>query len=466
MDNLPKDPAVLKQLLAIANNRIAHLEELLRLFNHKRFAPQSESYSNQQLLFNEAEADVEAEARPVKPYLRSKPKRKPLPESFPRIEKISELSEEEKACTCGQTMKEMGEAVSEQIDIVPAKVQVIRHIRKKYACPCCDGSIKQAGMPKQAIPKSNASAGTLAFVAASKYCDGLPLHRQETILKRLGVDLPRSTLASWMIKSGELVTPLINMMKDTIIESKVVHIDETTLQVLKEKGRKATTKSYAWVMARGSPEKPLVIFHYEPTRSSEVPIRLLSGFKGFLISDGYKGYDKIASSDGITHCGCWDHARRRFFEAEKSSKSVVAAQGLSLIRELYLIEREFKDLSAIDKVQKRKTDSLAIIKKLKTYLDANIDQITPSSLTGKALQYMASEWSKLTRFLDNPDVPLSNALAENAIRPFTIGRKNWLFSASTNGAEASMNLYSLVETAKANGLEPTITCDLSSLIFR
>ena len=217
----------------------------------------------------------------ISPHTRMKPGRKPLPDNLPRIDVIHELDESERVCPHdGQRLNEIGEVTSEQLDIIPAKIQVLRHIRKKYACTCGQG-IKTAPLPAQPIPKSLASPGLLAHVSVSKYQDALPLYRQETILQRIGVNIPRATLANWMIKSGQLIQPLINLLHDHLLAYDIIQMDETTVQVLSEEGKTAQSKSYLWVQRGGSPDKPVILFDYDPSRSQAVPQRLLEGFEGY-----------------------------------------------------------------------------------------------------------------------------------------------------------------------------------------
>lgn len=346
------------------------------------------------------------------------------------------------------------------MDIIPQQVVVIRHIRKKYGCACCEQGIKTAPLPPQPIPKSLASPGTLAFVNTAKFVDGLPLYRIEKILDRIGVDLSRATLAQWVIRSGLMIQILINLLQDEMLEGPLIHIDETTLQVLKEPGRPATSKSYIWVRRGGPPDHPILLFDYHPSRGGEVPLRLLDGFTGILVTDGYAVYTNVARVYGLTHAGCWTHARRKYDEALKAmggkakAKGGKAMQGLSYIRKLYAVERLAQELSPEERHALRQEKSRPVIEEMRAWLDRSVLQVPPKSALGKALAYTLNHWEPLTRFLDDGLIPLDNNPAENAIRPFVVGRKAWLFADTVAGAEASANLYSLVETAKANGLEP------------
>ena len=477
LNQLPDDVDLLKSLVAeqLARNeqlsaqnqrykaQVLTLQEQLNLALARRYAASSEKISpDQYRLFDEAEADTEAEPEAdeitVPAHTRKKGGRRKLPESLPRVEVVHELSGEELICPHdGAVLTEVGEKTSEQLDIVPAKIQVIRHIRKQYACGCGQ-CIKTAALPKQPIPKSMASPGLLAHITVSKYQDALPLYRQETILRRIGVDIPRATLANWMIQAGMLIQPLINLMRDRLWDYDIVQMDETPVQVLRESGKRAQSKSYIWVQRGGPPDQPVVLYDYDPGRGAGVPKRLLEGFKGYLQTDGYDGYNAVVAVNALTHVGCMAHARRRFNDAVKAQgrnrKRGQAHRGLSLIRKLYRIEQQARKLTPQERHARRQKYAWPILEETRSWLDDALPQVAPSSATGKALNYLHNEWEQLTRYLDDGRLEIDNNGAENAIRPFVLGRKNWLFSASVKGVKASANLYSLIETAKANGVEP------------
>jgi len=306
--------------------QVVLLQEQLNIALAKRFALRSEQLSPDQIrLFDEAESTTDGEAETesddnvvVSAHARKTGGRKPLPARLPRIEVVHELPEDERFCEHdGQLLREINEVVSEQLDIVPATIRVIRHIRKQYACEC-GKYIKTAPLPAQPIPKSMASPGLLAHVTVSKYVDALPLYRQETILKRIGIELPRATLASWMIRMGQLVQPLINLMRDQLLDYDIVQIDETLVQVLKEAGRRAQSKSYLWVQRGGPPDGRVILYDYDASRSGAVPQRLLAGYTGYLQSDGYDGYNAVVAANGPKALGCMAHARRRLDEAVKA----------------------------------------------------------------------------------------------------------------------------------------------------
>jgi transposase len=452
--------------------KVLSLQEQLNLAIAKRYAASSEKIAPGQFrLFDEAESELDEEetvlsceenTATVTAHSRQKKTgRKPLPETLPRIDIIHALPEVERVCEHdGNTLKEIGEVISEQLDIIPATIQVIRHIRKKYACDCGQ-CIKTAPLPNQPIPKSLASPGLLAHVAVSKYQDALPLYRQETILQRIGVDIPRATLANWMIKSGALIQPIINLLRDRLLAYDIIHMDETTVQVLNEQDKLAQSKSYLWVQRGGPPDTPVILFDYDPSRRQAVPQRLLEGFEGALQTDGYAGYNAVVNQNSLTHLGCWAHARRQFTEAVKAQgkkgkhkKAGMAQHGLAFIQKLYKIEKSLHEATADERFARRQQQATLVLQKCRVWLDESLATVPPKSSLGKALHYLNNEWPKLVRYLDDGRYRMDNNLAENAIRPFVIGRKNWLFSQSVKGVKASANLYSLVETAKANGLEP------------
>lgn len=449
-----------------------YLQEQLNLLVARRFGRSSEKYADgggyhQLSLFDEAEEldgmepaeeeeDTSTETVEVSGHKRKKKGRKPLPPGLPRIEVIHDLSDEEKICSIdGHTLEEIGRESSEQLDIIPAKVRVIRNIRIKYGCPHCRKGVKLTPMPPQPIPKALASAAMLAWIATSKYADALPLYRQSNILIRAGIELPRSTLANWMIRCGKLVQPLINLMRDQMLEYGVIQMDETTVQVLKEDGKKATSKSYMWVQKGGSPETPVILFDYDASRSGQVPKRLLEGYGGWLQSDGYAGYLPVSLARGMKHVGCWAHARRKFTDALKAGgKTAKAAYAVKLIRKLYAIEKRIRGEAPLKRYEVRQREVPPILKKLREWMSDLAPKVVPSSALGKGLRYLNEQWPILKRYIEDGRLEIDNNNIENAIRPFVVGRKNWLFSNSVRGATSSANLYSMIETAKANGLEP------------
>jgi transposase len=486
--DLPDDVDALKALVASKDQRIAALEEKLRLALHKRFAASSEKASPDQInLFDEAEqtqseatttppdADVDSMAvstggSQVEPTKKTRG-RKPLPEHLPRRRIEHDIPEADKRCACGCQKTRIGEETSEQLSIIPAQIEVLQHVRFKYACRSCEGvnddgpTIVTAPMSPQPIPKSNASPELLAYISVAKFVDGMPLYRLEPRFKRIGVELPRNTMAGWMIRCGALIVPLINLMQDSLLDYDIIQMDETSCQVLKENGRAAQSKSYMWVRRGGPPDKPVILFDYDQSRSGSVPARLLgewprNGARGTLQTDGYEGYAAVARRDGIIHVGCLAHARRKFDEAlkaqSKKGRGGLAKQGLELIQRIYAQERDARIRQLEPQMRKQLRDEKAkpIWNELRIWLDGARGQVPPQTLTGKALGYLDKQWPRLFAYLNDGRIEVDNNLTENAIRPFVIGRKAWLFADTPAGADASARLYSLIETAKANGVEP------------
>jgi transposase len=470
IEHLPEDVDQLRQLVINQAGELRFLREQFNLLMHQRFAASSEKYRypGQHELFDEVETsagdvsdsddDPDELVIDVAPHARKKPGRKPLPADLPRIEVIHDLGEDEKFCSeDGHALHRIGEEVSEQLEIIPARVRVIKRIRYKYACRHCETGVTTAAMPPQIIPKSIATPGLLAYVATSKYVDALPLYRQIAIFKRMGVELNRATLANWMIRVGEAIMPLIDIMQADLKRSHVIQMDETPVQVLKEPDQPASSKSYMWVSMSGAYDPAMVLFDYDPSGGKSVPERLLDEYEGFLVTDGYKGYASVTDQSGITGIGCWAHARRKFDEALKvqgKKKTGKANYALNEIRKLYAIERQIREKKPHEKQLIRQSRARPILEKLRAWLLKSLDQVPPKTVLGKALRYTDNEWHRLIRYIDDGEIPIDNNRCENAIRPFVIGRKNWLFSNSQQGARASAAIYSLIETAKHNGLEP------------
>jgi len=454
----------------VENERLA---EYLRLLKHQRFGRSSErSDPRQPQLFNEAEiladAAQEEEEVEVPAHRRRRGGRKPLPAYLPRIEVLRDLDESEKVCPKDpeHALQRLGEERSERIVYRPAELYVEVEIRPKYACGRCKDGVACRPPSLQPIPKSLASPSLLAQVATAKYVDGLPLARQEKVLARLGIDLPRATLAAWMIRCGELVSPLTDLLLEGVRAGDYVLADETPFQVLKERGKRAESPSYMWVLRKEDREHPLLYYEYAPTRSGEVVRRLLAGFQGFLQSDGYGGYDGFGGEPGVVHVGCFAHARRKFDEALRgqsrskrsqghtSSKHRLADQGLARINALFKLERSLRGISSEERHRLRQEKLAPLLAALREWATTARDRVPPTSLTGKAIDYMDKQWPKLVRVLEDGRIELSTNSVERAIRPFVIARKAWLFADTPSGATASARLYSLVETAKANGVEP------------
>lgn len=478
-ETLPDDVSTLTEIITAQKTQIHYLEEQNRLLTSALYGRKSEKAipdnDPQLLLFNEAEAsppaeeEKPAEETTIPKHTRKKRGRKPLPPELPRIEEIHDLKEEEKLCGCGSQLTRIGEETSEKLDIIPAKIQVIRHIRPKYACKQCEGvesdvgTVQIAPPPAQLIPKSIAGEGLLAHLITSKFCDGLPFYRQEKIFQRMGVDLARNTMCGWAIQVADRCRPLLSLMNEEIRSGPLINIDETTVQVLKEPERRNTTKSYMWIFRGGDPDRPIVVFQYHPTRSGDVALNYLRGYNGYVQTDAFSGYDALEYIDGITLLGCFAHARRKFFDVTKATKKGsgkekvrLTDEALEYIKNLYAIEKKARQegLCPDEIYQLRQEKAKPLLEEFKEWLDEKYPLTPPKGLLGKAMSYTLNQWKRLERYLEDGILRPDNNLAENALRPFVIGRKNWLFAGHPRGAAASAALYSLIETAKANKLEP------------
>lgn len=481
---LPDDPAKLKKIIieleqkyqqehSALNQQIDHLHEALRLAYANFFGPKSEVFrgkSPQLPLFDMPEPDdIEQESEEKKveipAHLRKKKGRKPLPEDLPRVEVVHDIAEEEKVCPCGAELSRIGEETSEKLDLIPAIIRVIKHIRPKYSCKSCEGvedegpTVKIAPVPPQIIPKGIASGGLLAHILCAKFEDALPFYRQEKQFARLGVDLNRAAMCSWAMKVASHSIPLIELLKKDLLSGPLINADETTIQVLDEPGRSPTSKSYMWVYSGGVSSSPVLLYEYHPRRSGDVAAAMLQNYTGAVQTDGYKGYNFLDTKDEVIHLGCWAHARRKFIEADKArpkkSKSGSTTIALKFIKDLYNVERtaKRKGLEGEGLVVYRQKYAAPLLEKFKQWLDKKSLVTTPQSLLGKAVSYTLKQWQRLEAYIEVGTATPDNNLAENAIRPFVVGRKNWLFAGTPGGAKASAVIYSLIETAKANKLD-------------
>lgn len=460
-NNIPE----LKKLIIDQHNEIQELKDKIKLLQKKQFAPKSEIKSSEELgIFNEAEEldkinDDKSEDDDIEvtsdEKTNKKKKRPRLPDNLPREEVIIDLAEKDKVCAHdGSILVKIGEEISEKLEIIPAKAIVKRTIRLKYGCPCCDESIKTPPPPPTILPKSMASASLIAYIVIAKYMDGLPLYRQEAIFNRIGVELTRQSMARWIIQTSAKLMPIYNLLQDILLSKDYLQMDESHVQVLNEDGKKATSKSFMWV--RHAPGiNPIILFNYSPTRSGEVPIELLEGFSGNLQVDGYDGYARVCEENKLNRLGCNDHGRRKFDEAYKTTGGKdIGKKGLIFYKALYKIEDKIENLTPTEKLKVRQVESKKILTEMKAWVDGKRGKITPKSVGGKALNYFYNEYKYLTGYLEDGRFNISNCGVENKIRPFAIGRKNWLFISSVDGADASAMFYSLIETAKANDLEP------------
>lgn len=407
--------------------------------------------------------DSQMEAPPAKekqPQLRlvKNAGRKPLSEHLPRDTIRHELAEADRGCPCcGKTMRELDDEITEQLIVIPAQYRVKQHIRKKYSCRSC-GQIITASVPKSMVPGSSyASPEYLAHVACNKYQFGLPFYRQEAIFKQSGLPFNRTTMANLMITCADQLTPLMLLLQDALLKQKIVHADETTIQVLKEEGRKPQTKSYVWLYrSAASAEHQVVIFDYQMTRAGKHPRDFLDSFNGYLHVDGYAGYNGVFNAVRVA---CMAHLRRKFIDAgeiipEGCNELSFAQHAIDMIGELYGIERKLVDQPQKIKLEVRNQESIPILLKFKKWLDEMRPKVTPKSILGKAIHYAIEQWPAMLRYADDGDLAIDNNIAEREIKQVVIGRKNWLFADTPDGAFTNATMYSLVQTAKANGLNP------------
>jgi transposase len=472
---LPDDPDELKKIIAQYEAEVHLLQEQVRHLYHTLFGRKSEKSrygeeSPQLSLFDMPEPDPDTtveETVEVKKHTRLKKGRKPLPDNLPRVEIVHDIDEQEKVCHCGADLSKIGEEVSEKLDIIPAVIQVIRHVRPKYSCKQCENiaeqgpTVKVAPVPVQLIPKAIASGGLIAHILTAKFVDSLPFYRQERQFSRLGTDINRAAMCRWAMRVAEACIPLKNLLRQEILSGPLINADETTVQVLKEPGKSANSKSYMWVFRGGSSRAPSLYFHYHQTRAGKVPEDFLAGYQGVVQTDGYVAYDFLNDKQGVDHLGCWAHARRKFMEAQKargknSKKTGGPDVALKYIKDLYRVEQKAKNqnLSRDELLDLRQREAKPVLDKMYTWLVKKSTHLIPQSLLGKAISYTLNQWERLKSYINFPFATPDNNLAENAIRPFCVGRKNWLFAGTPAGAEASATIYSLVESAKANKLEP------------
>ena len=386
-----------------------------------------------------------------------------LPENVP-VETVEHgIDENESACPeCGTVMEQIGKEVRRTLVIVPAQVKIREDVYYSYACPKCrdegaETPILKTPKAPAVIPGSHASAEAIAHVMTQKFVMASPLYRQEQEWKRAGVQLSRQTMSNWVLTAArDWLTPVYNELHRKLLTHDILHADETTLQVLKEPGKSAQSKSYMWLYRTGIDAKhPIVLYEYRPNRKAENAEKFLEGFSGWLHADGYDGYHKL--NEGIRVVGCFAHARRKFVEAlnavpEKERAGSTAAEGVAYCDALFRIEAEIKGLPYKDKAKQRRERAQPVLDALLAWSETK--SAPPKSTLGKALHYLRTQWQHLIRYLEDGRLEISNNLAERSIKPFVIGRKNFLFANTPNGAQGSAVIYSLIETAKENGPDP------------
>jgi len=474
-----------RQIWELTNENLL-LKEECAIAKYKQYARSSEQFKldpNQKLLFDEESVNKntkgpvdDIEYKEVKSYKRRKCGRKPIDPNLPREDVIIDIDESEKTCGCGTKLTKIGEETSEKIEYEPQKIKVKRFIRPKYACRHCEGTedeekqtVRIAAVPPSIIPKGIATPSLASHIIINKFEDHLPYNRQEKVFKRIKIAISRQDMSNWQQYIYAKIKPVFDLLKKAVKKGPVTKMDETTTQVMGEKDRKDTQLSYMWLVRGGLPEEPVALYEYRETRSAYNVKEILEGYKGFLQTDGYEAYDSaLKGNKDIIHAGCFAHARRHFIEAiEISSQAEAAKTGVQFIKKLYEIESKLRERYKKEKYEKYSDEEKRKIflrvrqlcvydplKKFKEWLLKVKDEYPPSLKFGKAVNYSLSQWDKLVVYLQSPYLTPDNNESERLIRPFVLGRGNWLFSKSPGGAESSCGMYTLIQTAKLNGLNP------------
>jgi len=482
---LPEDVSVLQQMirellvsLRARDRQIGQLEHRLDQLLRRLYGRRSEKLDPSQLvlfqqLLEEAVAEQATEEAPAEPSERPRRRghgRRKLPADLPRKRVVHEVPPEEQVCgCCGKRKTKIGEDVSEQLEYEPASVYVVEHVRERYACEDCEEGVVRADKPRQPIEKGLPGPGLLSHVITSKYCDHLPLYRQESIFRRLGVELPRSTLCGWMGQAAELLTPLYGAAARRVLCSKVIGTDDTPVRVQDPllEGRMRTGRFWVYV---GDEDHPYVVYDFTASRSRDGPVAFLGDYEGYLQADAFAGYDGIYAGQTVQEVLCWAHARRKFYEAQ-SSDAARSLTALGYIRSLYKVEDEAKalfearegaePLSSI-RLRLRQEASVRLLDDFHKWMKSQTagtaagGSVLPKSPLGGAIDYCLSNWKALARYTTDGDLAIDNNAAERALRGIAVGRKNWLFAGSDNGGRTAAILYSLIESAKRHGLDPFV----------
>ena len=469
------DPTALKALilsqheqLLSRDNEIEHLKLLIAKLRRMQFGRKSEKLDRQieqlELRLDELQA-TQAENTAASPTragvasvanVAAKPARKPLPEHLPR--EVRTYRPKQEVCPdCGGKLKPLGEDVSEILEYVPARFQVVRQVRPKLACACCE-RIVQAAAPSRPIERGMAGPGLLAHVLVSKYCDHLPLYRQSEIYAREGVELERSTLADWVGGTSQLLAPLVEVLRRHVLSATKLHADDTPVPVLAP-GNGKTKTGRLWTYVRddrpaGDATPAAVWFAYSPDRKGEHPQAHLKTFTGTLQADGYAGFDAVYETGRIQEAACWAHVRRKFYDLHVAHKSPVAAEAMERIAVLYAIEKEIRGHPADERREVRDIRARPLLDSLKQWLEETLGKLSRKSDTAMAVRYALSRWDALLRYVDGGHIEIDNNAAERALRTVALGRKNYLFAGSDAGGERAAAIYSLIGTAKLNGLDP------------
>lgn len=468
IDFIQNYDAEIQSAFKAMSDEILHLREIIKSLRNEKFGRKSEKFPyTGPTLFDETEVlasqPVETKSNEtVSDAGASKPKktsggRKPFSDKLERRDVVHDLPESEKVCPHdGTVLVKCGEETTEKLSVVPRQVFVERHITIKYACACCNSYLKRSSAPEEMLPKSRATPELLAALIGNKFASHLPWYRQEQMFREHDVDLDRGTMARWAIAIAEKLKPLAATLRKNILAMDVVHCDETTIQVLKEKGRKASTKSTMWVMR--TPEfasHQLISFEYNSSRCGKAAKEFLQDFQGYLHVDGYAGYNSVTAGDRVVRVGCMAHARRYFADAKKSGSNksgTLSEEGLEYFAALYKIEKYCKDFSPEERFKIRQSESKPILDSFLTWWSKAVPKAPPMSKIGEALKYLSTQWRSLIRYVEDGRLSIDNNCLETWIRPFAIGRNNWMFSDTPAGASSSALLYSLIQSARMNGV--------------
>lgn len=468
---LPDDQAVLKALVTAQQAEIARLNLIIAKLRRMQFGRRSEQLDGALAQLELALEGIETVRRAAAPDAApdpasgetsgaaSSPKRRartPLPDHLPR-ETVEHAPVESDCPDCGSTFVKLGEDVSEMLEYVPAHFKVIRHVRPKLACSHCE-RIVQAAAPSRPIPRGLPGPALLAHVLVGKFCDHLPLYRQSAIYARAGIELDRSTLADWVGQSAQLLDPLVEALRRYVLAADKVHADDTPLPVLAPgEGRTRTARLWTYVRddrPAGSNDPPAVWFAYSPNRKGEHPQRHLRAFNGILQADAYAGFDALYGSGRVQEAACWAHVRRKFFDVHRAQVSPIATEALARIGQLYAIEAAIRgELPPIRRAA-RQTRTHPLLEALQAWLETQSRRVSRKSGISEAIQYALNHWRALIRYVDDGRVEIDNNAAERALRAVALGRKNFLFGGSDAGGERAAVLYSLIGSAKLNGLDP------------
>jgi len=458
-----------EERVALFEQENEYLRELLVKFKKMNFGPRSEGWETKEqgkLVFNEAEVEAAkaCEDEPaandeveVKAHKKKRGHRRPLPKDLPREVVVIELAPEARFDDLGNPLVVVGKEISEKLSYEPAKILVTEYHRLRYGIGAGE-PVKTAPAVPSIIPKGIATASLLAAIVTAKYADGLPLYRQEEMFLRQDVELSRTSMARWIVQAAEAIRPIFNILQDRLLESLYLACDETHVQVLKEEGRRAQSKSWMWVRTNPGAKEKIILFDYDPSRSGEVAKRLFEGYAGTLQCDGYGAYNAVEKNPGLIRIGCNMHGRRGFKEAsEGSAKSKPLAEiALKFYKALYAIEEEAREkaLTAEKRYLLRLAKAKPIWDEFYAWAQAANEKVLKKSSIGAGLHYFLGEYDYLIGYLKDGSLEIDNGHVERMIRKFAIGRNNWLFSDTPQGAEASAHFYSLVVTAKVNGVNP------------